>query len=123
MPRSWRSCSSGLVTRTRGNMTCRWAGDAVIRWAGLRGGESVAVFGCGPVGLMAQKCAWLRGASRVFGLDRESYRLSKAKSVAHAEVINVDKDDWLEILRDATGGRATTFSRGSRTWRISRWAA
>jgi S-(hydroxymethyl)glutathione dehydrogenase / alcohol dehydrogenase len=33
-------------------------GFSGIEWAGVQGGETVAVFGCGPVGLMAQKCAW-----------------------------------------------------------------
>jgi S-(hydroxymethyl)glutathione dehydrogenase/alcohol dehydrogenase len=40
-----------------------------VDWGGVRGGETVAVFGCGPVGLMAQKCAWVRGAKRVIALD------------------------------------------------------
>src|SRR5829696_8040936 len=34
-------------------------GYSGIDWAGVKGGETVAVFGCGPVGIMAQKCAWL----------------------------------------------------------------
>src|SRR5436309_462917 len=37
-------------------------GYSAIDWAGMKGGETVAVFGCGPVGVMAQKCAWMRGA-------------------------------------------------------------
>src|ERR1700754_2680211 len=41
-------------------------GSGGVRWAQRRGGETVAVFGCGPVGLMAQKSARLLGASRVF---------------------------------------------------------
>ncbi len=35
-------------------------GYAAIDWAGVKGGETVAVFGCGPVGLTAMKSAWLR---------------------------------------------------------------
>lgn len=80
-------------------------GYAAVDWANPKGGEVVAVFGCGPVGLMAQKCAWLRGASRVFGLDLEDYRLQKARKIANAEVIDIRNDDWLNIIRDATQGR------------------
>jgi threonine dehydrogenase-like Zn-dependent dehydrogenase len=80
-------------------------GYSAVRWAQLRGGETVAVFGCGPVGLMAQKSARLLGASRVFGLDREPYRLARAKEVAGSEVFDISSDGWLEALRDATQGR------------------
>jgi threonine dehydrogenase-like Zn-dependent dehydrogenase len=49
-------------------------GYAGIDWAEPKGAE-VAVFGCGPVGLMTQKVAWLKGASRVIGIDIQPYRL------------------------------------------------
>jgi threonine dehydrogenase-like Zn-dependent dehydrogenase len=80
-------------------------GYTAIKWANLQGGEVVAVFGCGPVGLMAQKSAWFCGAQRVFGLDVEPYRLERARSVANAETLDVSKDGWLDVLRDVTGGR------------------
>ena len=80
-------------------------GWAAIDWADLKGGETVAVFGCGPVGLMAQKSAWLRGAGRVIGIDREEYRLSKAREVARAETINFDTTDAVEAIRAMTNGR------------------
>ncbi len=80
-------------------------GWTAIDWAGLKGGETVAVFGCGPVGLMAQKCAWLRGAGRVIGLDREDYRLQKAQQVARSETINIEEVDPVEAIRAMTGGR------------------
>src|SRR5687768_17588678 len=54
-----------------------------IDWAGVQGGETVAIFGCGPVGLMAMKSAWLRGAKRVIGLDIQQYRLDMAKKAAN----------------------------------------
>ena len=44
-------------------------GYSGIEWAGVKGRESVAVLGCGPVVLLAQKCARLRGAKRVIGLN------------------------------------------------------
>jgi S-(hydroxymethyl)glutathione dehydrogenase/alcohol dehydrogenase len=80
-------------------------GFSGVEWAGVQGGETVAVFGCGPVGLMAQKCAWVRGAGRVIGLDIEPYRLDMAKRSANAEVINVKEGDPVEAIRAMTDGR------------------
>jgi len=80
-------------------------GYSGIDWAGVKGGETVAVFGCGPVGLMAQKCAWMRGAKRVIGVDILDYRLSAAKRTANSETINAEKDDPVQTIRDMTDGR------------------
>ena len=80
-------------------------GYTAIDWAELQGGETVAVFGCGPVGLMAMKCAWLRGAKRVIGIDIEPYRLATAKRTANAEILNAAEDDPVQAIRDLTEGR------------------
>ncbi|MBI4377060.1 MAG: glutathione-dependent formaldehyde dehydrogenase [Elusimicrobia bacterium] len=80
-------------------------GWAAINWCGLEGGETVAVFGCGPVGLMALKSARARGAGRVIGVDILDYRLKKAVEVAQAAVINADKTDAVEAIRQMTTGR------------------
>jgi S-(hydroxymethyl)glutathione dehydrogenase/alcohol dehydrogenase len=80
-------------------------GFSGVEWADVKGGETVAVFGCGPVGLMAQKCAWVRGAERVIGLDIEPYRLEMAKRSANAEVINAKEGDPVEAIRALTDGR------------------
>jgi S-(hydroxymethyl)glutathione dehydrogenase/alcohol dehydrogenase len=80
-------------------------GYMAIDWAELQGGETVAVFGCGPVGLMAMKCAWLRGAKRVIGIDIEPYRLATAKRTANAEILNAAENDPVEAIRDLTEGR------------------
>lgn len=80
-------------------------GYTAIDWAGVKGGETVAVFGCGPVGLMAQKSAWLRGAKRVIGLDLEDYRLEIARTTCKSEVINIKKTDPVQAIREMTGGR------------------
>jgi threonine dehydrogenase-like Zn-dependent dehydrogenase len=45
----------------------------------LKGGETVLVFGCGPVGLFAQRSAWLLGAGRVIAVDNVPYRLEFAR--------------------------------------------
>jgi threonine dehydrogenase-like Zn-dependent dehydrogenase len=80
-------------------------GFSGVEWAGVKGGETVAVFGCGPVGLMAQKCARVRGAKQVIGLDIEPYRLEMARLTAGSEVINVKETDAVEAIRALTGGR------------------
>jgi S-(hydroxymethyl)glutathione dehydrogenase/alcohol dehydrogenase len=76
-----------------------------IEWAQLQGGETVAVFGCGPVGLMAQKVAWLKGAKRVIAIDKQEYRLETARRTAKSETINFDKTDAVAAIRDMTEGR------------------
>ncbi len=80
-------------------------GYSGIDWAGVKGGETVAVFGCGPVGLMAQKAAWLRGAERVIGVDLQPYRLDMARSSAKSETIDLTKVDAVEAIRSMTDGR------------------
>jgi S-(hydroxymethyl)glutathione dehydrogenase / alcohol dehydrogenase len=80
-------------------------GWSAIDWANLKGGETVAVFGCGPVGLMAQKIAWLRGAERVIGLDLQPYRLEMARKTAKSETINAGDADAVEKIRAMTNGR------------------
>jgi alcohol dehydrogenase len=80
-------------------------GWASIDWAELKGGETVAVFGSGPVGIMAMKSAWAQGAKRVFAIDTRDYRLDIAKKSANAETINIEKENAVEIIRAATNGR------------------
>jgi S-(hydroxymethyl)glutathione dehydrogenase / alcohol dehydrogenase len=80
-------------------------GYTAIEWAQMQGGETVAVFGCGPVGLMAQKVAWLKGASRVWGIDIQDYRLETARRTANSETINARETDPVEVIRAATQGR------------------
>lgn len=80
-------------------------GWTAIDWAMLKGGETVAIFGAGPVGLMAIKSAWLQGAKRVICLDTKQYRLDMAKSVCGADIINVDETDPIEAIREMTDGR------------------
>jgi S-(hydroxymethyl)glutathione dehydrogenase / alcohol dehydrogenase len=76
-----------------------------IDWAGVTCGETVAVFGCGPVGLMAQKVARFRGAQRVIGVDIQEYRLTAARQTANSETINAQEVDPLEAIRELTDGR------------------
>ena len=79
-------------------------GWAAIDWADMQGGETVAVWGCGPVGIMAMKSAWLRGAKRVIGIDIQPYRLEMARKSANVENINAAEVDAVEVIREMTGG-------------------
>ncbi|MCU1489269.1 MAG: Alcohol dehydrogenase GroES domain protein [Acidimicrobiaceae bacterium] len=67
-------------------------------------GDSVAVFGAGPVGLMAAHSAFLRGASEVFVVDKESDRLDLAKQI-DALPIDLSAGNPVEQIMDQTHGR------------------
>lgn len=72
----------------------------------IKGGETVVVFGCGPVGLFAMKSAWLLGAGRVIGVDHVSYRLDFAREYAEVETVNFKEvDDIVMHLKEMAGGR------------------
>jgi threonine dehydrogenase-like Zn-dependent dehydrogenase len=78
-----------------------------IDWGEIKGGETVAIFGSGPVGIMAAKSAWLRGAARVIIVDTLPYRLEKARVAAGAETLLWDDgpEGVISQIRDATQGR------------------
>lgn len=80
-------------------------GWSAVDWADLKGGETVVVFGCGPVGIMAQKAAWLKGAGRVIGVDVLDYRLEIARKTANSETLNLNTTDVVQEIRDRTEGR------------------
>jgi alcohol dehydrogenase len=66
-------------------------------------GDVVAVFGAGPVGLMAAQSAWLMGAGRVIVVDHLEYRLEKAREFAQAETVNfAEHDDVIVTLKRMT---------------------
>jgi threonine dehydrogenase-like Zn-dependent dehydrogenase len=72
----------------------------------IQPGDTVAVWGCGPVGLFAIKSAYMLGAERVIAIDRFPERLRMAESDCHAGTINYElKDDVVEELKEMTGGR------------------
>ncbi|SMB96793.1 Alcohol dehydrogenase GroES domain protein [Hymenobacter roseosalivarius DSM 11622] len=81
-------------------------GYSGIDWGEVKGGEFVVIFGAGPVGIMAAKSAWLRGAARVLIVDPLEYRLDKAQQTAHCEaLVWHDHKQVVEVIRDLTGGR------------------
>ena len=69
-------------------------------------GETVVVYGAGPVGLMAAYSALIRGAARVFVVDRITERLDKAREIG-AIPINFDQGDPVQQIKDQTGGEGT----------------
>jgi threonine dehydrogenase-like Zn-dependent dehydrogenase len=73
---------------------------------GIRPGDIVAVWGAGPVGLLAIESAYLLGADRVIAIDRWPARLRLAESHGKAETLNYEElPDVVEELKQRTGGR------------------
>jgi threonine dehydrogenase-like Zn-dependent dehydrogenase len=72
---------------------------------GIEPGDTVAVWGLGPVGLFAVKSAFMLGAERVIGIDRFPERLRLARQQGKADVINYEEVDVVETLKTMTGGR------------------
>jgi threonine dehydrogenase-like Zn-dependent dehydrogenase len=68
-------------------------------------GDTVAVWGCGPVAQFAIKSAWMFGAGRVIAIDRVPERLTMAREHGKAETINFEKEDVYEVLQEKTKGR------------------
>jgi threonine dehydrogenase-like Zn-dependent dehydrogenase len=73
--------------------------------AQIEPGDTVAIWGCGPVGQFAIQSAWLFGAGRVIAIDRVPERLSMAQSLGKAETINFDNEHVYERLQEMTSGR------------------
>ncbi|MFD2614924.1 zinc-dependent alcohol dehydrogenase [Paenibacillus gansuensis] len=75
--------------------------------AGVKNGDTVIVLGCGPVGLLAQKFCWLKGAKRVIAVDYVGYRLAHAKRTNNVETVNFeDHQDTGSYLKEITKGGA-----------------
>ncbi len=72
---------------------------------GIKPGQVIAVWGCGPVGLLTIKSAYLLGAGRVIAIDRFPYRLRMAREKCNADTINYEEVDLHDTLQDLTGGR------------------
>ncbi len=72
---------------------------------GIQPGDTIAVWGCGPVGMFAIKSAYMLGAERVIAIDRFAYRLRMARERAGAETLDYAEVDIYEALEEMTGGR------------------
>lgn len=94
-------------------------GYQAAEMGGIEEGDTVVVFGAGPVGIFAAKSAWLMGAGRVIVVDHVEYRLEFVKNFAQCEVVNFREvndmaehikrmTDWLgaDVCIDAVGCEA-----------------
>ncbi len=72
--------------------------------ADIEPGDTVAVWGCGPVGWFAIQSALLLGAERVICIERIPERLERARKLG-ADTIDADREDVVETLKQVTGGR------------------
>ncbi len=72
--------------------------------AGIEPGDTVAIWGCGPVAQFAIRSAWMLGAGRVIAIDRVPERLRMAEA-GKAETINFDEVKVYDRLMEMTGGR------------------
>ncbi|MED4910764.1 glutathione-dependent formaldehyde dehydrogenase [Brevibacillus centrosporus] len=83
--------------------TAYWSVDN----AGVKNGDTVIVLGCGPVGLLAQKFCWLKGAKRVIAVDYVDYRLQHAKRTNQVEIVNFEQEPNIgNHLKEMTKGGA-----------------
>lgn len=95
-------------------------GYQAAEMGGIKTGDTVIVFGAGPVGIMAAKCSWLFGAARVIIIDHIEYRLEFAKNYANCEAYNFRSmadpvlflkkiTDWFgaDVCIDAVGADAS----------------
>lgn len=102
-------------------------GYQAAEMGGIRKGDTVVVFGAGPIGIMAARCSWLFGAARVIVIDHLEYRLDFVKHYANCEVYNFKSlqdpvlfikhiTDWLgaDVCIDAVG--ADACGNAMQTW-------
>ncbi|HEU0137769.1 MAG TPA: zinc-dependent alcohol dehydrogenase [Flavobacterium sp.] len=82
-------------------------GYQAAEMGGIQPGDTVVVFGAGPIGIMAAKCAWLFGAGRVIVIDELEYRLEFAAKFAQCEVQNFNSLEdpvvWVKKTTDSLG--------------------
>lgn len=78
-------------------------GWMAARNADIEDGDTVAIWGCGPVGLFAVQSALYMGAHRVIAIDHHPHRLGLAGQLG-AEILDFEQTDVLEALMEMTGG-------------------
>ncbi|MCU1483457.1 MAG: frmA [Actinomycetia bacterium] len=77
---------------------------AVVNTAAVRPGETVAVLGCGGIGLNAIQAAALLGASRVIAVDRLASKLELARTFGATDVVDASTEDAVLAVQELTGG-------------------
>jgi threonine dehydrogenase-like Zn-dependent dehydrogenase len=79
-------------------------GYQAAEMGGIKPGDTVVVFGSGPIGIMAAKCSWLFGAGRVIVIDRVEYRLDFVQKYAQCEAYDYRSiGDPVEFIKKTTG--------------------
>jgi threonine dehydrogenase-like Zn-dependent dehydrogenase len=94
-------------------------GYQAAEMGGIQPGDTVVIFGAGPIGIMAARCSWLFGAGRVIVIDQVEYRLEFVRDYANCEVYNFKEmddpvvfikklTDWMgaDVCIDAVGAEA-----------------
>lgn len=78
-------------------------GYQAAEMGGIKPGDTVVVFGAGPIGIMAAKCSWLFGAARVIVIDQLDYRLEFVRKYAQCEAYNFnDIEDPVLFIKKTT---------------------
>lgn len=78
-------------------------GYQAAEMGGIQPGDTVVIFGAGPIGIMAARCSWLFGAGRVIVIDQEEYRLEFVKNYAKCEAYNFrSMDDPVVFIKKTT---------------------
>jgi len=86
-------------------------GAGAALWATpVREGSSVAVIGCGGVGLAVVQGARLRGAERIVALDVARVKLEHARALGATDLVDAAASDPVEAVRELTGGRGVEFA-------------
>lgn len=79
-------------------------GYQAAEMGGIKPGDTVVIFGAGPIGIMAAKCAWLFGAGRVIVIDHLEYRLEFARNYSQCEAYNFRSlEDPVLFIKKTTG--------------------
>lgn len=103
VPESCEVAEEKLLLISDAMTTAYWSVDN----AGVKKGDTVIILGCGPVGLLAQKFCWLKGAKRVIAADYVDYRLAHAKKTNHVETVNIEQETNIgNFLKEITKGGA-----------------
>ena len=79
---------------------------AVVNRAKVEAGSTVAVFGCGGVGLNVVQGAVLAAASKIIAVDKVQFKLEKASEMGATHVVSADREDPVKRVLEITGGGA-----------------
>lgn len=97
---------------------------AVMNTAKVKAGSTVAVFGCGGVGLNSVQGARIAGASTIVAVDISDEKLALAKKLGATHILNASKDDPVKFIKELCGGADYVFDASGRESTISQaWLA